>query len=303
MLVSPLVLATMLDAVGEGVYHADLDRRIVHWNAGARLITGYDSEAVVGCRCQDRVLRHVDHQGVELCDTPACPLLVPLRTGRIHQAELYLHHREGHLVPVSVRSLPHRDPAGQLTGVTQTFTPRAEGSSPRQEVLEWRKAALTDSLTGLGNRRTFRLAWARAHRALVSKGVSFGLLMVDIDHFKRVNDTHGHALGDRVLRMVARTLAGCVRQNDTVVRWGGEEFLILVPRANEGALADLAERVRQLVERSWVSLADGGHLAVTVSVGGSLVQPEDRPADLVARADERLYRCKAAGRNRSLTRD
>jgi len=300
MLVSAGTLSSMLDAVGEAVYHTDLDRRIVHWNAACARITGHEGATVVGRRCQDRIIRHVDAQGKDLCSSPDCPLLVPLRTGAPHQADLFLHHLDGHLVPVAVRTLVHRDAEDRPTGITQIFSERALGPKSRPD---WRRVALTDALTGIGNRRAFRLAWGRAYRNLSARGQSFGLLMIDVDHFKRVNDSHGHALGDKVLRMVARTLAGCVRQNDLVVRWGGEEFLVLLSRADEELLADLAERLRSLVEKGWVALADGGHLGVTVSVGGTLVGQGDGPEESVGRADRRLFACKEAGRNRCRTAD
>jgi diguanylate cyclase (GGDEF)-like protein len=121
--------------------------------------------------------------------------------------------------------------------------------------------------------------------------------MVDVDHFKRVNDQHGHVVGDRVLKMVARTLTASVRDGDTVVRWGGEEFLLLVTKADLSVLADLAERVRKLVEKAWVPLSGGEHLSVTVSVGGALVGPTEGSHEVVERADAMLFACKAAGRN------
>jgi len=289
----------MLDAVQEGVYHTDLERRILHWNLAARRITGHSSEAVTSIRCQDRIVRHVDGHGRELCSSSRCPLLVSLQTQGPHQADLFLHHQEGHLVPVSVRTQPFHNDEGILAGLTLVFQERMVAKTPEAE--EWKKAALTDALTGLGNRRAFRQAWARAHRALVSKGAVFGVLMIDVDRFKAVNDTHGHGVGDRVLKMVSRTLVSSVREKDLVVRWGGEEFLLLVSSTDLSSLNDLAERVRKLVERAWVPLPDGKHLSVTVSVGGALVQSCDTPSTLVARADARLFDCKAGGRNRSLT--
>jgi diguanylate cyclase (GGDEF)-like protein len=298
MSVSHQVLTTMLDAVAEGVYHTDVDRRILHWNSASHGLTGFEPGAVVGLRCQDRVLRHVDHQGLELCDTARCPLVVPLGSTGRHHAEMYLHHREGHLVPVSVRSFAHRDETGAVTGVTQLFAPRSPTKGPQ----DWKRAALTDALTGLGNRRAFRQAWARAHRGLTTKGTAFGLLMVDVDHFKRVNDNHGHGVGDKVLKMVAKTIAGCVRQNDAAVRWGGEEFLVLVRQADALSLGALAERMRQLVAQGWVAVGTE-HLGVTVSVGGALARVDDRADDVVGRADARLFSAKQAGRNRTVTGD
>jgi diguanylate cyclase (GGDEF)-like protein len=122
--------------------------------------------------------------------------------------------------------------------------------------------------------------------------------MIDIDHFKDVNDTYGHASGDRVLRMVGWTLANAVRRNDAAARWGGEEFLVVCPRIGEAALAEVAERVRALVERSWLRIEDGRHISVTVSIGAAMARSGDDLTSLAARADEQLYKSKAAGRNR-----
>jgi len=302
MVLSDTILTSILDEAFEGVCLTGMDREVLFWNRRATSITGHSGEAVLGHRCQDHVLRHVDRHGRELCSTEDCPLLVPLRTEKSYQRDLFLHHREGHLIPVTVRTSAVVDSSGTAVGVSQYFLPRELQAPSRKVRVDWKQEALTDALTGLGNRRAFRQAWARAHRSL-TKGQTFGLLMVDVDRFKTVNDNHGHALGDKVLRMVARTLAGCIRQNDSAIRWGGEEFVILVSRASLDTLSDLAERIRVLVERGWVALVDGSHLSVTVSVGGAMVRPEDRVEDLVSRADQRLYECKAGGRNRSQSGD
>lgn len=299
MVILPSLLTALLDDVAEGVCHTNLERRIVYWNGQASRITGYRLEEVLGQRCQDGILRHVDTRGRELCSTEDCPLLVPLRTKKSYQRDLFLHHREGHLIPVTVRTIPLVDSTGSTLGVSQFVLPHEKRQSKSKLGRDWKQEALTDALTGLGNRRAFRQNWARAHRSLITRGSAFGLLMVDIDRFKEVNDNHGHALGDKVLRMVARTLAGCIRKNDAAIRWGGEEFVVLVCRATQETLADLAERMRLLVERGWVALADGSHLSVTVSVGGAMIRPEDTVEDLVSRADRRLYECKVGGRNRS----
>jgi len=290
-----------LDALDEGVFHTDRQLRLQSWNRAAVQITGHEFEAVAGKHCRERLLCHVDARGRELCLTSACPLADVLASGRVREDDIFLHHREGHLVAVSVRTLRWDAPDGSPGGLIQVFRPRVPGDQRREDLQEWKKAALTDALTGLGNRRAFRQAWTKAHRALVTKGIPFGILMVDIDLFKKVNDTWGHPVGDKVLKMVARTLAASVRKADAVIRWGGEEFLVLVAHPSPEGLADLAERIRQLVERGWVQAADGTHLGVTVSVGGALAAVGERPTDVVSRADGRLYECKATGRNRTLT--
>jgi diguanylate cyclase (GGDEF)-like protein len=160
------------------------------------------------------------------------------------------------------------------------------------------RAALVDPLTGVANRRLAE-ASLTSHLAEVRRlGWPLGVLLADVDHFKAVNDRHGHATGDRALRTLAATMAGAVRVYDLVARWGGEEFLVLCPGLQGADLIALAQRLRALVTRSDVPLDDGGSIQLTVSVGLAVARSDDSPASLVARADAALYRSKADGRNR-----
>ena len=120
----------------------------------------------------------------------------------------------------------------------------------------------------------------------------------DIDRFKTVNDRYGHATGDQVLAMVARTLQSNLRSWDAVGRWGGEEFLVLCRNVDAPTLREVAERLRLLVESSHCRGEDGGDVQVTVSAGGTMTGFEDTPELLVARADALMYRSKQDGRNR-----
>jgi diguanylate cyclase (GGDEF)-like protein len=124
------------------------------------------------------------------------------------------------------------------------------------------------------------------------------VLFADIDHFKRVNDLRGHDVGDAALRMVAETLRHNMRRSDVVGRWGGEEFVaILYSVADEAALRAVAEKLRTLTAHSRLDLDTGG-LAVTISIGATLVRPGDTSASVVQRADELMYASKQAGRDK-----
>lgn len=157
-----------------------------------------------------------------------------------------------------------------------------------------------DALTGLANRRSFELALAREADRVARSGEPALLLVLDVDHFKRVNDTHGHVAGDQVLRAVATALLDSVRPMDLVARIGGEEFAIILPNCPEPFGATVAERVRRRVERAPVVAAPGGQpIEVTISIGGAFAPQWVRstPALWVERADQQLYRAKAQGRN------
>jgi diguanylate cyclase len=157
-----------------------------------------------------------------------------------------------------------------------------------------------DALTGLANRRSFELALAREIDRVARAGEPALLLALDIDHFKRVNDTHGHASGDLVLKAVAAALLDCVRPMDLVARVGGEEFAIVMPNCPPAFGEAVAERVRRRVEAMPVSIGLSQQIHVSVSIGGAFAPQWVRssPVLWIERADVQLYRAKAQGRNR-----
>ncbi len=159
--------------------------------------------------------------------------------------------------------------------------------------------SLLDSLTGVANRRAFSALMSQELDRVARAGESALLLTVDIDHFKRINDTHGHAAGDDVIKAVARALVAAVRPMDTVARIGGEEFAVVLPNCGPAFGEVVAERIRVAVESMQVS-HHGQALAVTVSGGGAFAPPWVRSSAeaWMARADDQLYRAKHEGRNR-----
>ena len=158
-----------------------------------------------------------------------------------------------------------------------------------------------DALTGLANRRSFENAIARETDRVARSGEPALLLMVDIDHFKRINDHHGHVAGDLVIRAVAETLEACVRPMDLVARFGGEEFAIILPNCPPAFGATVAERIRTSVEERTIALVGGQLLGCTISIGGAYAPQWVRstPSVWMERSDLQLYRAKSEGRNRT----
>jgi two-component system cell cycle response regulator len=160
--------------------------------------------------------------------------------------------------------------------------------------------SLKDPLTGLGNRRHFRAVQERTIDGVARSGDPALLLMLDIDHFKKVNDTHGHQAGDQVLQAIAKCVASCVRPMDTVARYGGEEFAVVLPNCHTSFGATVAERIRATIEALTITISPSLTLKVTVSIGGAYA-PEwvrSTAALWTERADVQLYRAKKEGRNR-----
>ncbi|BBL78514.1 hypothetical protein RxyAA322_03680 [Rubrobacter xylanophilus] len=159
------------------------------------------------------------------------------------------------------------------------------------------RLAHTDPLTGTSNRRSVYAALRREMEAARRYGKPLSVLLFDLDHFKRINDTYGHSQGDAALRWIANTVRSLLRTTDHLGRWGGEEFIVLAPETDLEQATLLAERLREAI-----SLDQPPNLPpLTASFGTATHRPGDTPEDLLRRADEGLYRAKARGRNRTET--
>jgi len=170
----------------------------------------------------------------------------------------------------------------------------------KEELENARRDARTDPLTGLPNRRGFfDLLQGHLDRRQESKE-NFGLVLADVDHFKRINDGYGHLVGDKILRFVARTLQANVKGQDSVIRYGGEEFAIILPSTGFHGAMTVANQLRQKISTSRLRLAESGRELgdLTISLGVACPQMGDNPETLLRRADECLLQAKREGRDR-----
>lgn len=286
----------ILENLFDGVYFVDRRRRITYWNKGAERISGFKPGEVLGRSCADNLLMHVDNAGTVLCSS-GCPLRATMQDGEVREVEVFLHHAEGHRVPVVVRATPMRDEQGEIVGAVETFSDNSNMIEALKRVDQLNQEAHQDPLTGIGNRRYIEMKIKTSLAEFNQNYQPFGLLMLDIDRFKRVNDEYGHDVGDQVLKMIASTIEKNIRTTDNIGRWGGEEFLVLVHNLDLNHLHWISDKLRALVASSYLPVS-GKLVQVTVSVGATLVKPADTLATLVKRADRLLYKSKAEGRDR-----
>jgi diguanylate cyclase (GGDEF)-like protein/PAS domain S-box-containing protein len=286
----------ILDNLYDGVYFVDRQRRITYWNRGAERISGYKASQVLGKRCLDNILNHVSEYGIQLC-LNGCPLHATMDDGKPREAEVYLHHSDGHRIPVLVRTSPIRDADGEIIGAVESFSDNSSLLTTRRRVNRLEQTVLLDPLTGIGNRRFIDIRIQSAFFEYQQHRIPFGVLFMDIDDFKIVNDRFGHEIGDRALQLVASTLNHNLRGDDAVARWGGEEFIALLTGVDRDGLLNAAEKLRTLVESSPV-LVGKKAIPLTISVGATMLRLEDDPVSLLRRVDQYMYASKNAGRNR-----
>lgn len=312
----------LVDTVHDGVYFVNRERKITCWNEGAEQLSGYAASEAIGRHCHDNFLGHVDECGRSLCMN-GCPLSKVMLDGQAREAEIYLRHKQGHRVPVTVRVLPMRNSAGDIVGAVEVFSDSTVKDRVDKRVSELEHMAFRDSLTGLPNRRYLELKVEQALEEHQRFGRLYGLLMFDVDQFKSVNDAHGHDIGDALLKVIAQTLTQGLRTVDIVGRWGGEEFLVLMPDLDAVGLGDLAERCRVLIAQSSVmkpallqsaaaagaggegavatSLAvngpatGGARVSATASIGATVLDHSDTAESAVHRVDELMYQSKRSG--------
>lgn len=287
---------TLMDHLQEGVYFVDRDRIILYWNCGAEKITGFSAPEVEGSCCADDILQHVDANGAAICTGP-CPLLAAIHDGQPRCTEAYLHHKEGHRLPVVILTSPIRDERGEIIGAVESFTDNSARMAALERIADLERAALICPLTGVGNRRYAEQFLQEKFDEWKRYAWPFGVIFIDVDRFKSVNDRFGHQVGDIVLKMVAQTLRNDLRSFDFLARWGGEEFIAVLPKMDLDALYQTANRLRLLVQNTARGIS-GNRIEVTVSLGATLAKPEDTLETLVKRADAYMYRSKAEGRNR-----
>jgi len=286
----------LLDNLFDGVYYVDARRKITFWNKAAERITGFSKDEVVGNACYENILRHIDAAGRELC-LNGCPLHQTLQDGEMREARVFLHHKNGHRVPVHVRISPIRDEAGRIIGGVEIFSDNSRERNTLQELERSRQEMFLDPLLGIGNRRFAEVVFESRLFELKAFQTPFCAALLDLDNFKEINDSLGHNIGDEVLKMVVRSVENILRDLDFIIRWGGDEFFLLLPGVDGPGLEEVLERVLLFIDKSFL-VRDGREITVSASIGATLARPDDTLEGIVARVDELMYRSKGGGKKR-----
>jgi diguanylate cyclase (GGDEF)-like protein/PAS domain S-box-containing protein len=290
----PAFFERLFDNLYDGVYFVDRTRRILFWNKGAEQLTGYARAEVLGSYCQDNILDHVDADGCHLC-VGVCPLAATIADGQPRAARVFLRHKDGRRIAVDVHIMPLLNERNEIIGGVEIFRDASSSVALESAYNRLRTLAEKDPLTGVANRRFLDSVVTEQLQMLGRTGIPFCVVLIDIDEFKRINDTWGHAAGDQALIRFARLLDTLCRGSDVAGRFGGEEFLVVLPGARLAAAARVAERIRNATPEATPREITS---RLTASFGVAEALLGDAPETLLARADAALYRAKHGGRNR-----
>lgn len=273
-----------------GIYLIDRNGVISSWNRGAELITGYARADVLG--------KHFELLFPEEAVRDGLPrrTLEFVRSNRHSRDEQRRRRRSGadFLAQSALDSV--RGESGELLGFVEVFQDITE-SKQREERLYER--ATRDSLTGVYNRGYFTEAATQEIDRARRFAEPLSLLLIDVDRFKKINDAYGHDIGDRVLVAITRTVSAGIRKVDLVGRIGGEEFAVVMPRANKEPAVEMGQRLRRAIGQQRVPVGGGREIGFTVSIGLASLRPTTHDlSELMRNADAALYQAKREGRNR-----
>jgi diguanylate cyclase (GGDEF)-like protein/PAS domain S-box-containing protein len=283
--------AAIFNSAGEGIYSTDQSGICIAINPAALVMLGYHRNEILGQHQHD-VFHHSRPDGSHY---PAieCPVFATLHDGQTRTVEESFIRKNGDLLPVQLTVTAMRID-GKIIGVEVMFQDISERQRMEQELL---RLATTDELTGILNRRRFFELGNAERNRVVRYNQPTGLLMLDLDHFKQVNDHFGHAAGDMVLTTFTDTVNGLLRGVDVFGRVGGEEFAALLPQTDIAGTLVFAERLREGIEGLRIPAL--GDVRVTVSIGATVLTAEDTSIEVaLLRADCALYEAKSTGRNR-----
>jgi diguanylate cyclase (GGDEF)-like protein/PAS domain S-box-containing protein len=302
-------LENIMEGIADGVVVIDGDHTIIESNSAVADSFGLKKAEMTGRKCYE-----VIHRRQSPCEGPAiiCPL--PQIFERRENSVKLLHTHfdgRGNERHVEITASPVKDAKGRTVAMVETYRDIMEKYSDDELVklvkrlneaqTHLKVMAITDDLTGLRNRRYIIERLEEEYQRSKRTGDYLSLIMLDIDHFKLINDTHGHLFGDVVLRVIASRIKSILRKHDIVGRVGGEEFLVICPESSLVDTVIVAERIRKIVHEELIG--DGiKEVQVTLSAGVTEIHENDTSSEkLFSRADMALYKAKEEGRNRVVT--
>ncbi len=279
-------LCLITSTIGDGIYVIDKTGRITFTNPRASELLGYTHEELAGSLAHELFHRSKDEVKIPISE---CPLFGVLDSKVRYEGEEHFDHKDGRSIPVYVATQPMFN-GNEVVGSVTVFRDISEYKEMEQQL---RLLSITDPLTGVYNRRFLQETLLKELYRAERHGTPLALIMLDIDHFKQINDRYGHDSGDKVLQNMVRLIKGRIRASDCLARWGGEEFLLLLPNT---VLSDAVALSNALLEAIRLTAIHDVE-TITASFGVACYRLGDSVETILLRADNQMYAAKEAGRN------
>jgi len=285
-----------LDRLHEGVFIVNSDMTLCYWNDAAEKITGFTKDEIINSKCKKDILNYLDENGKRLY-TQQRKVVDSRKSGDASETKVFIQHKHGHRIPVIARVTPINDSNGEMVGAIETFLDISAQTAARESAEMMRSIAMKDPITHLGNRQYTETIINGRLEEMRRYNRKFGILYLDLDRFKVINEQHGLATGDRIMHVTGKNITSCLRPFDYVGRWGGAEFVAMVVNVKQKEIEFIAERIRAMIENSNLNI-DGKSVCLTISIGAAKARLGDSADSLIRRAGKLMFVSKKKGRNR-----
>lgn len=285
----------LFEDFNEAIYIVDKNRKMVYFNPAASKMSGYKRGETEGFFCFDNILNHVNEEGFNLCKNN-CPLSKAMAEDRQEEHDVYLHHKLGHRIKVHVKVIPFKVD-NEVIGAIEVFYDLTEQTLLLYDLDGNESLSLLDPLTNLYNRRVFGPILEKHLNAHLMGDL--GILFIDFDDFKSINDQKGHDYGDKVLISMSQTVLRNVRKNDIVIRYGGDEIVVILLDVDRETMIRIGEKLRVLIENSKPKDFDLKK-KYSASVGAVIKEQNETIEQAIIRADMIMYEAKHNGKQQTI---
>lgn len=276
----------LLDTMKDGVYFANKKRRITYWNKAAEELTGYRSGEILGRGCCENFLIHIDFEGNTLCENK-CPMTQAMEIGKTVEHKLFLQHKDGHRLPVTVRVNPVRNKKGEVIGAVQIFSDRSVKELLMDRIQRLEKAGYIDPLTRIPNQKYIELHLKTRFWVMNQSSISFGILYMKIDQIEEIKRNYGPKTVEQVMKNTARTFADNMTPLDLIGCWEGEGFIGVFRNIDKDELNKIAKMYRVLVGKTSF-FVDKEPLTITISTAPVLAEQKYNEKTIVEKAKKAL---------------
>lgn len=273
---------SILDNLYEGVYFVDENRVITYWNKGAERISGYKAAEVLGSKCSNNILKHVDDKGCNLCEG-VCPMLASMKDGKPKEKNVYMLHKEGHRLPVVVRAMPLFNEVGNVIGSVEIFADNTKHKLQEDKMKQLARLAFNDELTGVNNKRYGEMKLAALIAEVKAQGFDASVLVVELRQILQGSVVYGADIDSDTLMIVSKTLQGNMPEGDTICRWDKNSFLLVLRNYRKSTLLLFADKLKSLINQSKFSSSFKGD-KLYIAIGGTEIKAIDKVESITDRA-------------------
>ncbi|MFA5478778.1 MAG: diguanylate cyclase [Candidatus Muiribacteriota bacterium] len=232
----------LLDNLYDGVYFVDKNRVITYWNKSAEIMTGYRADEVIGSKCQNNILNHMDCDGAHLCNS-RCPLFFTLEDGNLREAEVFMTHKNGQKIPIKIRVSPIFDNEGNLEGAVEIFSDNSSAQAAYEMIDKLREMAFVDEITGLPNKKYMEMKIENLLQELENHKVKFGVIVITLKNYEALKKECGQEKANNILNIVSKTLTAIIAPYHILGCYDTNSFIVIIPNVTEKEFDEFKNRV------------------------------------------------------------